>query len=64
MSLKFKYFFDSGKGVPSENELNKFLEENNINEIKHSVMSGGCLGIFYKEDLDAKYLKEVKKRYK
>lgn len=63
MVLKFKYFFDAQHGIPGEENINKFLAENNIDKIEHAILHNGCLGIFYKENLNSDYLNEVGKRY-
>ena len=49
--IKFKYFFDSTLGTPNENEVNKWLRENQNITIINTTINNGCLAIFYKEEI-------------
>ena len=48
--IKFKYFFDDTLGTPNENEVNKWLCENQNITIINTAINNGCLAIFYKEN--------------
>jgi len=58
--IKFKYFYDSTRGTPSEDEVNKWLSENNITIINTSI-NNGCLAIFYKEEMTLKEMEDLEK---
>jgi len=47
-NLKFKYFFNEN-GTPGEEEINKWLEDKNI-EVISLNQQGGCLSVFYIEN--------------